>query len=409
VVLTSLIDRRRFLSSTGIALLSELAPTDTQSVGSRTRTNASDQVSLFLCGDVMTARGVDQILPRPGEPHLRESYLRSAIEYVKLAERASGPIPRPVGFDYIWGDALAEWERVRPDLRIANLETAVTDRGVAAANKGIHYHMHPQNVPCLSEAGFDCVVLANNHVTDFGCAGLEQTLETLQRVGIRTAGAGRDAEEAAVPAIIELPDRGRVLVLAWGTASSGVWGESSAGKDRCGVNLLPDLSKKTATSIARQVRAVRQPRDIVVASLHWGGNWGFDVFEDERNFAHWLIEIAGADIVYGHSSHHVKGIEVYGERLILYGCGDFLNDYEGIVGHEEFRADLGLMYFPTINLASGKLESLVLTPTQVRKMRVIRAAEEGRSWLSKTLNREGDALGTRVANTPDGGLRLVWR
>ena len=403
-----MINRRNFLSSAGGALLSELAPVDTQSGGSRTPADTSGQVCLFLCGDVMTARGVDQILPHPGEPHLRESYLRSAIEYVKLAERASGPIPRPVSFDYIWGDALTEWERVRPDLRIANLETSVTERGVAAA-KAIHYHMHPENVPCLTKAGFDCLVLANNHVRDFGCAGLEQTLETLQRAGIRTVGAGRNVEEAAAPATMGLPDRGRVLVFAWGMTSSGVLRDSSADKGRCGVNFLPDLSKETATSIAHQVRALRQPRDIVVASLHWGENWGFNIFEGERNFAHMLIEIAGVDIIYGHSSHHVKGVEVYGDRLILYGCGDFINDYEGIGGNEEFRADLGLMYFPTVSLASGNLASLVMTPTQVRKMRVRLAQEEGRRWLANTLNREGEALGTRVKSDPDGSLRLFWR
>jgi poly-gamma-glutamate synthesis protein (capsule biosynthesis protein) len=406
-----MINRRGFLSSAGGALLAGLAPARAASIGGSrgTAAGASDEVTLFLCGDVMTARGVDQILPRPGEPHLREPYLRSAVEYVKLAERMSGPIARPVGFDYVWGDALAEWDRVRPDLRIANLETAVTSRGVAAASSAIHYRMHPDNLPCLTKAGFDCLVLANNHAADFGNAGLEQTLETLHGAGIRTAGAGRNDEEAAAPAVIELPGKGRVLVFAWGMVSSGISPDASAAKGRCGVNFLPDLSLETAKLIARQIRAVRQPRDIVVASLHWGDNWSFSIFGGERDFAHWLIEIAGVDVVYGHSSHHVKGIEVYQERPILYGCGDFLNDYEGITGHEQFRADLGLMYFPTLNLASGRLERLVMTPTHIRQMRIRRAAEEGTRWLADTLSREGEQLGTRVAIKSDGALRLLWR
>jgi poly-gamma-glutamate synthesis protein (capsule biosynthesis protein) len=122
-----------------------------------------------------------------------------------------------------------------------------------------------------------------------------------------------------------------------------------------------------------------------------------------------LIDVAGIDVVYGHSSHHVKGIEVYRERLILYGCGDFLNDYEGIAGKKEFRTDLGLIYFPTFNLASGKLQRLAMTPTQIRQMRVCRAGEEGTRWLADTLNREGEPLGTRVAHGPDGTLSLIWR
>ncbi len=403
--------RRDFLCSAGGALLTGLVPAKAMSVGgpSSPTIGVSDAVTLSLCGDVMTARGVDQILPRPGEPHLREPFLRSAVEYVKLAERTSGRIPRPVGFDYVWGDALAEWDRMRPDVRIANLETAVTARGTAAADKAIHYRMHPENVPCLTKAGFDCLVLANNHAADFGSAGLEQTLEALHRAGIRTAGAGRNEEEAAAPAILELPGKGRVLVFAWGSVTSGVPPGWSAAKGRRGVNFLPDLSEETATFIAREVRAVRQPRDVIVASLHWGENWSFNIFGDERKFAHRLIDVAGVDVVYGHSSHHVKGIEVYRERLILYGCGDFLNDYEGIAGKEEFRADLGLMYFTTLDLASGTLQRLVMTPTQIRQMRVSRADEEGRRWLADTLSREGEQLGTRVAHGPDGTLSLIWR
>src|SRR5512146_388158 len=109
-------------------------------------------VTLFLCGDVMTGRGVDQILPHPGKPHLFESYVRSATGYVELAERASGAFKRPVDFAYIWGHALAEFGRVRPDARIVNLETSVTASEDAWPGKGIHYRMHPANVPCLTAA-----------------------------------------------------------------------------------------------------------------------------------------------------------------------------------------------------------------------------------------------------------------
>ncbi len=83
-------------------------------------------VVLFLCGDVMLGRGVDQILPNPGDPELRESYVRDARTYVALAEEANGPIPRPVGWAWPWGAALALLEQRRPDVRVVNLETSVT-------------------------------------------------------------------------------------------------------------------------------------------------------------------------------------------------------------------------------------------------------------------------------------------
>jgi hypothetical protein len=83
-------------------------------------------VKLFLCGDVMTGRGIDQILPHSSEPTLYEPYTASAMSYVDLAERVSGPIARPVDFPYVWGEALAEMGEQAPDLRIINLETSVT-------------------------------------------------------------------------------------------------------------------------------------------------------------------------------------------------------------------------------------------------------------------------------------------
>ncbi len=64
---------------------------------------ADGLMTLFFCGDVMLGRGVDQILPYPGDPELRERYASDARAYVRLAERANGPIPRPAGFRWPWG------------------------------------------------------------------------------------------------------------------------------------------------------------------------------------------------------------------------------------------------------------------------------------------------------------------
>src|SRR5947208_16970240 len=89
-------------------------------------TNHPGLIGMFLCGDVMTGRGIDQVLPHPGNPVLYESYIRDARDYVQLAERVNGPIPRPVSFSYIWGDALSELERAGTDGRIINLETSIT-------------------------------------------------------------------------------------------------------------------------------------------------------------------------------------------------------------------------------------------------------------------------------------------
>jgi poly-gamma-glutamate capsule biosynthesis protein CapA/YwtB (metallophosphatase superfamily) len=138
-----------------------------------------------------------------------------------LAEVAHGPIPRAVDFGYVWGDALAEFDRRGPDFRLINLETAVTcsDRPVP---KGINYRVSPANFPCITAAGIDCCTLANNHVLDWGPQGLIETLDTIQRTGILAVGFGWTVREAAAPAILAGPGRTRVVVFAFGSPTSGV-------------------------------------------------------------------------------------------------------------------------------------------------------------------------------------------
>jgi poly-gamma-glutamate synthesis protein (capsule biosynthesis protein) len=358
-------------------------------------------IRLFLCGDVMTGRGIDQVLPHPCNPHLFEPWARSALRYVELAESASGPIGRGLDFAYPWGDALEVLQAWRPDARIVNLETAVTTSEDWQTGKGIHYRMNPENLPCLTRAGIDCCVLANNHVLDWGPAGLEQTLSSLHAAGLRTAGAGRNAQEAVAPAVIELDHQARLLLFAYGTPGSGVAADWAATGRRSGVNFLAELSARTGQRVAATIAPYRQPGDLVVVSVHWGGNWGFAIAPEEQAFAHAVIDAGGADIVYGHSSHHVKGVEVHGGKLILYGCGDLINDYEGIGGYGAFRSELSLMYLPEIERATGRLRRLSMVPMRIRRFRLERAPEEGVAWLHETLNREGRVLGTQVTQQAD--------
>ena len=231
------------------------------------------RIRIFLAGDVMTGRGIDQILPTPGDPRLHEAFVQDAERYVRLAEAVNGPIPRPVDLAYPWGDGLTELARLAPDVRIVNLETAVTTSDEYWPDKGINYRMHPANIGCLSAAGVDCCVLANNHVLDWGYAGLAETLATLEAAGLRYAGAGPDAAGAAAPAAIELANGGRVLLFAWASPSSGVPRDWAATAKHAGVNFLEDLSETALRRSVRQIESRRRPDDIVIVSLHWGGNW----------------------------------------------------------------------------------------------------------------------------------------
>jgi poly-gamma-glutamate synthesis protein (capsule biosynthesis protein) len=361
-------------------------------------------ITLFVGGDVMLGRGIDQILPHPSDPTLYEHYVGSAVDYVELAERRYGKIPAPCSFDYVWGEMLVDLDKVQPVARIINLETSVTT-STSPEPKGINYKMNPDNIICLKVAAIDCCVLANNHVLDWGVAGLLETLSTLEREGIAVTGAGSDALQAAVPAVIDLPNDRRVMVFGFGTTTSGVPRPWAAGPSTPGVNLLSDLSLATAKDTSRRIVALRRPGDLVVVSIHWGTNWGYQIDDEQRDFAHALINAGACDLLHGHSSHHARGLEIYRDRLILYGCGDFITDYEGVEGYEQFRGDLALAYLPSFK-ADGTLSELTIVTYQMRRFRLQRAGLADVTGLQATLDRESARFGTHIA-AKDGRLVAV--
>jgi len=362
-------------------------------------------IRLFVCGDVMLGRGVDQILPSPGDPALREGYVTDARRYVELAEETNGPIPWPVDPSWPWGEALAALQAAAPDVRIINLETSITRSDRFAPGKAVHYRMSPDNLACLEAVDPDVCVLANNHVLDLGPEGLEETLGVLAAAGLRTAGAGDDLEAAWRPAMVPLSGGGRVLVFSMGAPSSGIPPWWAATSDRPGVAALGDRLDTDAPMVLDRIRRWQQAGDRIVVSIHWGSNWGNDVPREQVRFAHALID-GGVDVVHGHSSHHPRPVEVYRDRPILYGCGDLINDYEGIGGHEAYRSDLRVLYLLDLDRRSGELVRLRMLPMQARQLRLHTATASDVEWLRSTLDRVSRVHGTRVVLDPHGALTV---
>ena len=367
---------------------------------------ADGTLTIFLCGDVMLGRGVDQILPYPGDPSLRERQVRDARIYVELAESRNGAIPRPVDWAWPWGDAVELLDAAHCHARIVNLESSITTCGDFAPGKGVHYRMNPANLPALTVVRPDACVLANNHVLDFGHRGLLETLDTLSSAGLRIAGAGRSAGEAAAAAVVPIPgSSGRLIIVAFGTPSSGIPLSWAASSDIAGVNLLTRFADAQADQLCDQARIVRRPGDVVIASAHWGSNWGYDIELDQVRFAHRLID-GGFDLVHGHSSHHPRPLEVYRGKLILYGCGDTIDDYEGIRGHEQYRGDLRLLYLVRVDQSSGRLLDLHMAPLQARQLRLHRASTGDAEWLQRVLDMVSQPFGVRIDLDADGFLTL---
>ncbi|MBO8189956.1 CapA family protein [Streptomyces spirodelae] len=365
---------------------------------------SGNAVTLALTGDVMLGRGVDQILPYPGDPALREPCVRDAGVYLELAEAENGPVPRPADFAWPWGEALRTLDELAPDVRICNLETSVTRSGDFAPCKDVHYRMSPANVAALAVARPEVTVLANNHVLDFGVAGLLETLDTLSEAGLRTAGAGRNAAEARTPATAPVgAGGGRVLVGSVGSPSSGIPGHWAATDQRPGLRLVLEASPADAADVCGQLAGSKGAGDLAVASVHWGSNWGYEVPPEQVRFAHALID-GGVDLVHGHSSHHPRPVELYRGRPVLYGCGDFIDDYEGISGHAAYRDDLRLLHTVTLDTETGSASDVRLIPFQARRMRLVRASPADTEWLRVTLDRISTPFGARVETDPTGTL-----
>ena len=368
--------------------------------------NEDARLTLFLSGDVMTGRGIDQVMPQSVNPHLYEHFSRNALDYVQIAEDKNGPIPDKVSFKYIWGDALKVLDEIKPGVRIINLETAITTSEDYDRNKGIHYRMHPENTEFFTTAGITICSLGNNHIMDWGEDGLHETLMALHNRHILTAGVGFNGKTAAEPAIVKT-GTGRLILFAYASPTAGVPIQWRADKKKEGVNLLTESKPENVETVINQVRRYKQNGDLIVVSIHWGENFGYEIPVEQQEVAHKMIDENVADIIYGHSSHHPKSIEVYKNRPIIYGCGDLINDYEGVSGYEYYRDDLSLMYFPTLN-GKGELQEFRLIPMQIRRFQLCKPSNEDIKWMEKRLNEIYHKYGSSVLENPECGWNLQW-
>jgi poly-gamma-glutamate synthesis protein (capsule biosynthesis protein) len=123
------------------------------------------------------------------------------------------------------------------------------------------------------------------------------------------------------------------------------------------------------------VRKTREQVDLLLVSAHWGPNWGYSPPREHIPFAHALIE-AGADIIFGHSGHIVRGIEIYKGKPILYCTGDFVDDYAVDPGE---RNDLGFIF--VVEIDGRNILRLLLYPTFIKYCQVVRAKDAERKQI----------------------------
>ena len=285
----------------------------------------NDSLQLLLIGDCMLGRLVNEVLERsPAE--------------------------------YPWGNTLPILHSA--DWRLCNLECVLSDRGTpwSAYPKAFHFRSAAKNIAVLATARMNAVSLSNNHVLDYGYDALIEMLGVLDHAGIVHSGAGLNYGEASRLAVWEVS--GRKLGLLAFTDNESDWEATAA---QPGVFYVPtDLTDSRATKLLNIIRENRKVVDLLIVSAHWGSNWGYHPPHGHIIFAHALME-AVADIIFGHSSHVFRGIEFYKGRPILYGAGNFVDDY---AIDEIERNDQSFIY---VMAMAGRIPRVVrMYPTLIR-------------------------------------------
>lgn len=316
--------------------------------------------------------------------------------------------PELKAYNYIspWGNAV---DLVRSsNLVLANLETALTTSEMKWPGKVFNYRSHTGNVKCLTEVGIATgdrgyVSLANNHTLDWCEEGLFDTAKTLADHKIEFAGAGRTKDEAATPGVLSLGDRWAVKC----------WSFADHPADWKGVDKfnLVDHSNQSKDFMKGQIMSQDSTRDdtqrtlgLKVGSMHWGPNYCWHPAKNIVDTAHWLIDECDVDVIHGHSSHHVQGAEVYKGKLIVYGCGDFVDDY---AVNQEFRNDLSAAWRVTVGERGHfaysdrqrlEVKKLEVFPNRIQlfQAHLLEAGDVDHKWVEAKFRELCERFGTKV-------------
>jgi len=291
---------------------------------------------------------------------------------------------------YPWGDTLAIL--LAADGLFLNLECVISDDGSPSQGKIFTFRSDARTVEVLKTVRVTAVSLANNHSLDYGPRALEDCLALLRHAGIGAAGAGRTIDDASAPARLAV-GRTTAALVAW-TDNEPTW---EAGPATPGVFYVPpDPRDPRFDHLLSIIRSASGSSDLLIVSAHWGPNWGAHPPPEHVEAAHRFVE-AGADVVFGHSPHVTRGIELYRGCPILYGCGDFIDDYA--VG-ENARNDHS--FIAALDGDSNHLRRLVLIPTVIRRLQARLAQDPERREIIQRLRVLCAECGTDTDEVPEG-------
>jgi poly-gamma-glutamate synthesis protein (capsule biosynthesis protein) len=216
------------------------------------------------------------------------------------------------------------------DVSIVNLESPLCTSEDRLSKVGPNFRADPRVAQSLTAAGVDVCCLANNHVMDFGAAGLHETLRVLDAAGIRHVGASADQTTAGGPLLLEAGGV-RMALLNVGIVEGAV--------PRTG----PGAMRLDRLALRRAVAQAATAERLTIPIVHAGREEVLFPSPGMRTLGRELID-AGAAAVVAHHPHVPQGIEIYRGRPIAYSLGNFLFDWHEPEPHTDtsFLLELGV-------------------------------------------------------------------
>ena len=274
---------------------------------------------------------------------------------------------------YIWGDTLPVFKNA--DIKICNLECVIAKGGKPWPGKTFHFRTSPKNVKVLNVASFSPVSVANNHTMDFGPGALSEMIKILKNESINFAGAGADIVEASMPALEN--GAGNYVGMISFCDDMQNW---QAKENKPGIFYVPtSLKDKRAKNLIDLLQKTRDDVKTLIVSAHWGSNWGYEVPKSHIPFAHALVD-AGADIIFGHSGHVFRGIEIYKGKPIIYCAGNFIDDY---AVSEDERNDESFIFI--VDVKGKKIAKLTAIPTIIENCQALLAKGERAKTIARKM------------------------
>jgi len=284
-----------------------------------TNENRKSYVRFIAVGDIMLGRGIDNRISKNG-PEWAFKNLSNCLQTA----------------DVLFGNA--EFSSITA--------SSPTTRGYVLGAS-------TTTIKSLQCAGFDIVSLANNHTLDYGRKGLVSLIDELDKLKIMYVGGGKNYFDAQSPKVIE-KNSIKICFLAY-----SLFFEDNKDIDKT----LPTLAMFSEEKMEKDIEIAKSSASIVVVSFHWGVEYSSSPTSYQRKVAHLAVD-CGANLIIGHHSHVIQGIEIYKDTMILYSLGNFIFDSKNEKTKE------GLVF--QCSISSSNISGVSLLPIYISKFRPTR-------------------------------------